>query len=174
MRDQFRKLYTQQKSNAKQRDIEFLLTLDEWKTLWLESGHWEARGRGIGRYCMCRVKDVGPYASGNVFIALNEKNISDGNIGKKDSVETRAKKSAALKGRTHAWSVGENNPMHRSEVKAKLSAAISGGKHYKARMVGTPHGVWPSAVDCAKALSMPVPTVNWRCKNNRLGFAYLT
>ncbi len=174
MRDLFCKCYTQQKSNAKQRGVEFLLTFEEWKAIWLESGRWDKRGRGRGKYCMCRIGDAGPYAAGNVFIALNEKNVSDGNIGKVDSAETRAKKSAALKGLAHPWCTGENSPMHRPEVKAKLSAAISGGKHYAARMVGTPHGIWESATECAKAIGTPIPTVNWRCKNNKLGFAYLT
>lgn len=174
MRDIFRKLYTQQKSNAKQRGVDFKLTLQEWTTIWLESGKWEQRGRGAEKYCMCRLGDAGAYEVENVFIDLGKRNVSDGNKGKLDSAETKARKSAALKGMPHPWSAGSNNPMHRPEVKAKMSAKISGGKHYRARMVGTPHGIWTSATECAKALGMPVPTVNWRCKYHKMGFAYLT
>jgi len=173
-KDPYLKAYTQQKSNAKQRGVEFVLTFDEWKQIWLYSGKWEQRGRGAEKYCMCRVGDAGCYQVGNVFIGLGKHNVRDGNLGKLDSNETKRKKSEALRGMPHPWSAGKNNAMHRPEVKAKLSASISGSKHYSAKMVGTPHGIWGSAVECAKALRMPEPTVNWRCRNQKLGFAYLT
>jgi len=173
-KDPYLKAYTQQKSNAKQRGVEFVLTFDEWKQIWLDSGKWEQRGRGAEKYCMCRVGDAGCYQVGNVFIGLGKHNVRDGNLGKSDSEETKRKKSESLRGMPHPWNVGKNNAMHRPEVKAKLSAAISGAKHYSARMVGTPHGVWGSAVECAKAFRMPEATVNWRCRNQKLGFDYLT
>lgn len=173
MRDIFRKLYTQQKSNAKWRGVEFKLTLEEWKTLWLDSGKWEQRGRGVGKYCMCRVNDCGAYEVGNVFIDLSTKNVRDGNVGKVMSAETRTKIAAANSGKPHPWSAGANSPMHRPEVKAKISAATSGGKHYAAKRVVTPQGQWPSATEAAGALGMPIPTVNWRCKHQKFGFAYL-
>ena len=172
-KDPFRKAYTQQKSNAKGRGIEVKLTFDEWKKIWIDSGKWDQRGRGANKYCMCRFGDKGCYEIGNVFIGLGKINVRDGNLGKSNSDETKRKKSEALKGMAHPWSQGSKNPMHRPEVKAKLSAATSGGKHYRAKMVGTPHGIWTSATECAKTLGIPVPTVNWRCKNKKLGFAYL-
>lgn len=173
MRDIFRKLYTQHKSNAKRRGIPFLLTLDQWKSIWLESGKWEQRGRGADKYCMCRNGDAGAYEAGNVFIDLNRQNVSDGNKGKMDSPETKAKKSAAMRGIPRPWSAGANNPMRRPEVKAKMSEAISGGRHYAAKMVATPHGIWTSAVEAAQCIGIPVATVNWRCQHQKLGFAYL-
>ena len=173
MRDIFRKLYTQQKSNAKQRGIEFLLTLDEWKQIWLDSGHWEQRGRGATKYCMSRTGDTGAYEAGNVFIQLGRNNVSDGNIGKKDSEETKAKKSAALTGTPHPWSAGANSPMHRPEVKAKVSAATGGAKHYRAKVTMTPFGFFKTATEAAEKLGIPKPTVNWRCKRNVDGWAYI-
>jgi hypothetical protein len=173
-KDKFLKAYTQQKSNAKQRGVVFAITFDEWKQIWLDSGKWEQRGRGAEKYCMCRKGDAGCYEVGNVFVGLNKHNVRDGNLGKVMSEKTRQLISAANTGKAHPWSAGERNPMHRPQVKAKLSASISGSKHYSARMVGTPHGIWGSAVECAKALCIPEPTVNWRCRNQKLGFAYLT
>lgn len=172
MRDIFKKLYTQQKSNAKHRGIEFLLTLDQWKSIWVASGQWERRGRGIGKYCMCRNNDCGAYELGNVFIDLNTRNISDGNIGKPDSDLTKAKKSAALKGKPKPWVAGEKNPMHRPEVKAKMSAAIGGANHYRQRGIICPDGYFATAKDAAKTLGIPKPTVEWRARNNKSGFAY--
>lgn len=172
-KDLYRKAFTAHKSNAKRRGVEFLFTFEQWRDWWLATGKWEQRGRGRGKFCMRRHGDVGPYSLDNVFCGTNEDNLRDSNFGKVDSIETRSKKSFALKGKPKLWSVGANNPMHRPEVKAKMSAAISGGKHYAAKMVATPHGIWSSAVEAAKCIGIPRPTVEWRCKHNKLGFAYI-
>jgi len=169
----FLKAYKVQKSNARTRGISFLLTFEQWLELWNASGKLEQRGRGAAEFCMCRNGDVGPYELGNVFIGTGSENARLGNLGKLDTDETRQKKSQSMRGIPHPWCLGENNPMHRPEVKVKRSAK-HGSKHYLARMVSTPSGTWGSVVECAKALNMPRPTVAWRCRNQKLGFAYLT
>lgn len=173
MRDLFRKQYTQQKANAKARNVSFHLSFEEWKAVWLSSGKWQERGRGADKYCMCRNGDVGPYEIGNVFIDLGKKNVSDGNIGKPDSTETKARKSAAMKGMPHPWSVGLKNPMHRPEAKAKIAEATGGTKHYRSKGgVTTPLGFFESTTQAAVVLGIPAPTVQWRCRNNKSGFSY--
>lgn len=172
-KDLFRKGFTAHKSNAKMRGVEFLFTFEQWRDWWIATGKWELRGRGYGKYCMRRHGDVGPYSIDNVFCGTNEENVRDGNLGKVDSQETKRKKSESMRGKPKPWALGEKNPMHRPEVKAKMSAAISGGRHYAAKMVATPHGIWTSAVEASKSLGIPEPTVNWRCKNNYLGFTYI-
>lgn len=93
-----KKRFRQHKFNAMYRNVEFNLTFEQWYQIWQDSGHWENRGRGIGKYCMSRIADSGPYELGNVYINLNQNNASDGNLGKKDSLETRYKKSLGLTG----------------------------------------------------------------------------
>lgn len=66
-----------QRNNAHKRGIGWELTLWQWWTIWQESGHWEARGRGDG-YVMCRKGDLGPYRPDNVYIATGSQNIRDG------------------------------------------------------------------------------------------------
>lgn len=171
-KDPFRKAYTQQKGNAKRRGLEMRLTFEEWKQLWLDSGHWDERGRGACKYCMMRKGDQGHYEINNVFIGLNAKNVSDGNLGKPDSEETKNKKSLALIGKPKPWVRGESNPMHRPEVKAKISVALSGGKHYNAKRVITPMGEFESGTVAAKELGIPKPTVHWRCSRSWNGWAY--
>lgn len=56
------------RASAKQRGIEFHLSLWDWWLIWLMSGHWEQRGTSRDSYCMARHGDVGPYAVGNVSI----------------------------------------------------------------------------------------------------------
>lgn len=71
----FRQFQTH-RSGAKKRGIAWHFTFEQWWSIWESSGHWEQRGRGTGTYVMCRNGDLGPYAVGNVFIALNAENVS--------------------------------------------------------------------------------------------------
>ena len=161
-----------QKSNARTRKILFLLTFEQWLELWSASGKLEQRGRGANKFCMCRIADVGPYEFDNVFIGTGRENVRDGNLGKLDSDETRQKKSQSMRGKPHPWSVGGKNPMHRPEVKAKLSAKIGGANHYKAIGVTTPEGFFPTAKQAAIALDIKKSTIEWRARNNKYGFTY--
>ena len=60
--------YSTHKHHAKLRNIPFLLTFDEWCTIWRESGKLAERGHCVGQYVMARTGDKGPYAVGNVRI----------------------------------------------------------------------------------------------------------
>lgn len=77
---QARRQFSAQKARAKHRGIEWRLTLDEWLSIWVESGRYEQRGRGAGKYVMARLGDRGPYEVGNVFISSSEQNFRDGLI----------------------------------------------------------------------------------------------
>ena len=161
------------KSNAKRRGIEFLLTFEQWFDIWQKSGNFDKRGRGADKYCMCRVGDTGSYSVDNVFIGQGKHNVSDGNIGKIDSEETKRRKSQSAKGRPHDYAKGLNNVMHRLEVKAKISEATSGSKHYRAKAVQTPFGMFLSGIEASKALNIPKPTVYWKCKYQKDGWSFL-
>lgn len=64
------------------RNIEWLLTFEQWLNIWVSSGHWHERGSKQGQYCMSRKGDCGPYSIDNVFIQLHSKNVGDGHKGK--------------------------------------------------------------------------------------------
>lgn len=173
-RDEFRKAYTQQKANAKGRGLEMRLSFEEWKDIWTLSGKWASRGKGPGTYCMCRVGDQGHYELGNVFIAENKANVSFAHKGKAKSVEQRERISQAHLGAIREYATGVNNVMHRPEVKAKISAATKGGKHYRAKRLSGPFGEFSSGTEASKATGIPKPTIYWLCKNNKRGWSYLT
>jgi len=52
---------------------------------------------------MCRIGDIGPYSADNVFVGQGKQNVSDGNIGRPTSDETKAKMSAASIGKPKPW-----------------------------------------------------------------------
>ena len=61
-----RSAYLSQKSRAKERGVEFLLTFEEWWEMW--EPHWERRGRSLDDMQMCRTGDTGPYSVENCRI----------------------------------------------------------------------------------------------------------
>jgi len=168
----FLKAYRMQKSNARTRKIPFLLTFEEWLTIWNDSGKLAQRGRGANKFCMCRIGDTGPYVIGNVFIGTGRENVRAGNLGKEMTQEVRNKISKSNIGKPHEWSRGEKNPMHRPEVKAKMKELIGGANHYKAMGVTTPQGFFPTAKIAAEAIGIKKPTVEWRARHKKFGFSY--
>ena len=78
-----RRRYHRHKCVAKQRNVPFELTYDEWINIWLQSGKYDLRGYGRGKYCMSRINDIGPYAVNNVFIQLHTDNQIQGVKGRK-------------------------------------------------------------------------------------------
>jgi len=72
--------YNAQRNSAKQRGIEFLLTFEEWWNLW--EPHWHNRGQASHQMCMCRTRDEGAYAVGNVRIATNKENKQEAAVAK--------------------------------------------------------------------------------------------
>jgi hypothetical protein len=120
----------QHKGKSRYRGIEFLLTFEEWWSIWQASGKWELRGRRRGQYVMARYGDQGAYEAGNVRICPVSENVAESNRGMDYSAERRSASmkawwaNASKKQRraiSHALSV--NNGSHRPEVRAKQSEA---------------------------------------------------
>jgi hypothetical protein len=88
--------YGAHRRSAKERGIPFLITFEDWDTIWQLSGKWEQRGNRKGQYVMSRPGDKGAYEMGNVVICLAEENRAERNrnyphTGKKPWVSARTK-----------------------------------------------------------------------------------
>lgn len=132
-----RTMFAGHRSRALRRGREFLLTFEQWLSIWESSGHFHKRGIRKGQYVMARFGDVGPYAVGNVQIITCQQNVSEAQRGREKSFgpEARANMSEAHKGKP--WSPkqraaltpiraqlrGKKRP---PEVGIKISAAKKG------------------------------------------------
>lgn len=118
-------IFARQKSMAKVRGIEWQLTFEEWWNIWEQSGKYEQRGRGAGKYCMSRKGDVGPYAVNNVMIKTIDDNNREAHKGKPQSPELIAKRVAKITGVKHsperrlANSLGQLNGNNTFVLRAK-------------------------------------------------------
>jgi|KBSMisStandDraft_5_1062788.scaffolds.fasta_scaffold00219_2 hypothetical protein len=79
------------RNSARARGIPFLLTFDEWLSIWTASGKFHLRGRESGCYVMARFGDRGAYVVGNVEIISHESNSSQPHWGRSpEHVHTEA------------------------------------------------------------------------------------
>lgn len=69
--------YTVQKSNARIRGIDFLLSYIEWVNWWGED--YDRRGRGKDNLVMARVGDTGPYTLDNIIKITGSENTLQSN-----------------------------------------------------------------------------------------------
>ena len=70
-----RRDYAQHASSAKRRGIEFKLTFEEWWAIW--EPQYAKRGVCVDELGMCRNRDEGPYAVGNVRLDTPKGNGAD-------------------------------------------------------------------------------------------------
>lgn len=120
--------YSVHKACAKRRGIAFELTFEEWLTIWVNSGHFEERGRGANQYHMARHGDLGPYTVGNVKIITASRNTAEvkGRKGRRlrpRSEEHRRKIREALTGRKASVETRQKLSAMRIGVKMNLSRA---------------------------------------------------
>ena len=133
MHKKYNREFHNHKNGAKLRGIKFLLSFDEWLSVWKKSGKLSQRGRMREQYCMARFGDKGPYRIGNVKIIPNYENRAEmklsnktrllmrkAKLGKKLSAAHRAKIAAGNTGKKmsvealknmRASKLGRKNPM---------------------------------------------------------------
>jgi hypothetical protein len=86
-----KKAYDDQKRHAHDRDIEWLLSYEDWLEMWLISNQWKNRGKALGNYQMCRYGDVGAYSKHNCYIGLVEQNQEERSTHSIDTIKTIVK-----------------------------------------------------------------------------------
>jgi hypothetical protein len=74
--------YRDHRNSARQRQIRFALTFEQWLSIWSASGKFNLRGRKSGCFVMARFNDQGDYEIGNVEIVSHEANSSAPHFGR--------------------------------------------------------------------------------------------
>lgn len=128
--DKARRAFAAQRDRAKQRDIPFLFTLEEWWAWWQVDGRWERRGRRWDKLVMARHGDTGPYAPWNVYPATHRENSLEG-----------AQRRAA----------GHANMTPEARFRMGSRLRVRGDGHPMAKAVITPLGRFGSAALAAEA-----------------------
>jgi hypothetical protein len=118
-------IFARQKGMAKYRNIDWHLSFDEWYDIWIQSGKWELRGRGEGKYCMSRKGDTGSYSINNVYINECVKNSGDKFRGTKQSPDIIAKRVKAITGVKHSPERCLANSLGQLRYRAKLKSMIT-------------------------------------------------
>lgn len=93
--------------SAEQRGIAWMLSFQEWWTLW--KPHYHERGRKRGEKVLCRYLDQGDYRAGNVRIDLGVNNAVERGVANR-LTKQKSKPSYSEGGRNLALSSGYMSP----------------------------------------------------------------
>lgn len=130
----YRLQYSWHKYDAIARGIPFAFSYEEWLKVWIDSGHLHERGHKRGQYCMARFNDQGPYAVWNVKIVTCTENISEGQLGKPKSQETKRRMSKP-KSPEHRAKIAQRNKERAKRPEEHIRLVALALKNTKARSV---------------------------------------
>ncbi len=145
-----KRAYSCQRRSAFKRGIPFLFTFEQWSKWWLTDDRWSRRGRKAGQFQMGRKGNSGPYYPDNVECATKEE-----------------KQQAQL------TALSSLSPEKRAEIFKKAGLARRGEKHWQARPVETPLGIFVSVTAAAKAHGITQPRGSDFAREERNGWRYL-
>lgn len=164
-----------QRSRARQRNIDWLLSFEEWYQWWQQTGHWEERGITSGKYVMSRYNDIGPYSLDNIFCQTRDDNSREANQklkGIKRSQEFCDNLSKKLKGIPKPNQKGNLNRFHKDNLTDDLIEKIRAGHEKTKKPVVTPFGRFPSLTEAANALRVDKGTIGYRIKRHPQEYYY--
>jgi hypothetical protein len=100
--------------------IYMLMSFEEYKKIWNDSGKWSQRGRKKDEYVLSRKNDIGHYEYDNVFIQTTSDNLKDRMTYYKCSDETKIKMSSSQ--------IGKRSGMNHS-IQTKIQMSLSRKKY---------------------------------------------
>lgn len=166
-----------QRARAIQRGIDWELTFEQWFQWWMDTGHWDQRGKGFGKYVMSRYGDIGPYSLDNIFCQLDVENSREGAKklkGVKKSEEFCKNLSIKLAGRPKPHQEGKLNRFHKDNLTDDLREKIKAGAIKRRKPVITPMGRFESLTIAAEAYKVDKGTIKYRMKIKPQEYYYET
>jgi hypothetical protein len=141
-----------QRRNARQRQIAFLLTFEEWWDWWQVDNRWANRGRRGRDLVMARRGDIGPYSLENVYCSTAWDNAYLG----------RCLTDACVRG-------AETRRKHDDFAHLRNRAV-----HPRCRQVTSPKGSFPSIALAAEANGIKAKYAQFLASKTAKGWAYAT
>jgi hypothetical protein len=138
--------FSQQRCMADKRNIEWKLTFEQWIDWWVATGHYHERGRGKGKYVMCRYGDKGPYELGNIYCDTHKGNLVLAHTG-------------------NTYSLGK--------TKSYPNRDFSGAKNPSARQVKILGNVYGCIKDAAQSLGIGYSLCKKRIRLQVPGYEYI-
>jgi len=119
---QMQHAYRSQGYSAKERNIEFNLTWQEWITWWIDTGHVAERGAHKDEYVMSRFNDTGPYELGNIKCITQGENKRESCLNPAQMKRTAAGVRKAKLGKTYEEMYGDRA----KSIALKISKSAKG------------------------------------------------
>ena len=141
--------FSQQRCMAEKRGIVWKLTYAEWINWWLATGKYHLRGRGKGKYVMCRYNDCGAYELGNIYCDTHKSNLQSAHNGNQYNT-----------GRKHSDEVNK-------------SKGLPGSSNPSARKVIIHGQTYDCIKDAAKAIGIGYSLCRKRMRMGHIGYEYL-
>ena len=139
-----------QRRNARQRQIPFLLTFEEWWDWWQIDNRWANRGRKGRDLVMARRGDIGPYSVENIYCSTALDNVQLG------------------RHLTSAWARGAETRRQRDDFAHLRNRAV----HPRCRPVVSPKGNFPSIALAAEANGIKAQYAQFLASKAAKGWAY--
>lgn len=148
------------KLDALKNPVEMRLSFEEWLDIWMQSGHWEKRGKLKNQYCMCRKNDIGHYEVGNVYIDLSSAN---------SSMALVAERTIEYREMMRQKYLGKSRPI---EMWDKIRETKIKNGRYKSVISEVDGKGFISIADAARYYNLDPSTINDRCKKQIKGFRF--
>jgi hypothetical protein len=162
--------YRTQKKKSEIRNIDFEMTFDEWYQWWLSHGidRQQPLGKTAKGWCMCRVGDQGGYKLDNIYLATRSQNSKD---GKTNFPPTGRKSGFARRVQTpdgifdSIYTASDYYDVTPEAIGWRIAHwedwnYIDSSKN--GNQIQTPAGMFSSQRQAAKAMGVPVSTIQRR------------
>lgn len=154
--------YLVHRNHSKLRNIDFLLTFEEWNNWWLSHGvdkNQATKRNDKNQPCMCRYEDTGPYSLDNIYYATRSQNVFD----------LHKNKSPCLG--KEPWNKGKNNPKISGEN--HWSYGLKAENNPNSKRIQTPAGIFASRREAAKHYQLDDASITYRMKTKPKEYYYV-
>lgn len=169
--------YRIQQSKCQNRNIDFLLSFEQWYNWWLSHGidknTYKSNSRDGNAPCMCRFNDTGAYELSNIYLATRSQNSHDARTWNPTTGNHRDRaiktplgifKNATLAGLAHKCTSATIRNRLKTGKYPKSGYEYFDANYSMTQKIQTPFGQFDSLPEAAKAIGVHKSTIIRRCQ----------